>query len=235
MKGARQKYYFEWFEDFTQMFFPKVCAGCGEALVKRENLICLNCLTELPRTNLHRIPNNFIKRKFTGRLPVHQVSSFLIFTPRGVVQRLIHLLKYEGRQDVGERLGQLYAMDLAQDGYDIPDVIIPLPLHPAKRRRRGYNQCEPIADGLNKHFNADIQIGNVVRTTDSASQTRKGRWDRWLNVERIFRVRQPERIRHRHVLLVDDVVTTGATLEACGRTILDAGATKLSMLTLATA
>lgn len=235
MKIETQKYNFEWFKDLSVILFPKVCAGCGAVLVKSEKLICLSCLADLPKTNLHRISDNFVKRKFNGRIPVHQASSFLVFTPGGPVQALIHLLKYHGRQEIGERLGQLYSFDLMRDGYEPPDLIVPLPLHPAKRHKRGFNQCDPIAEGLNKNFNAKIEKDNVVRIANNASQTKKGRWDRWLNVERVFEVRRPGHIRGRHVLLVDDVVTTGSTLEACGRALLDVGADKLSILTLANA
>ena len=230
-----QNYDFEWIKDLSGLLFPNICVTCRSYLMKSEKLICLGCLSKLPKTNLHRVKDNFILRKFFGRIDVYQASSFLVFSPGNYTQTLIHMLKYGGFPKVGERLGQLYSFDLMVDGYEPPDLIVPLPLHPAKRKLRGFNQCVPIAKGLNSNFHARIVTKNVVRVTDNSSQTKKGRWDRWLNVDRIFKVTHPEAFDKAHVLLVDDVITTGATLEACGKVLLEAGAEKLSILTLATA
>ena len=230
-----QNYNFEWIKDLSGIMFPNICVACGGSLHKTEREICFRCLSNLPKTHLHRAPNNIVSRKFHGRLPVYQAASFLTFARGSHTRALIHLLKYRGCREIGERLGELYAFDLMADGFDPPDVIVPLPLHADKLKIRGYNQCDPIAVGLNKNFHSRVDFKNVVRVNNNATQTRKGRWERWKNVEHIFKVLNPEPFRGRHVLLVDDVVTTGATLEACGKVILEAGVDKLSILTLALA
>lgn len=231
----KQKYNFGWLDDLAKLFFPTICISCAQPLNAVEDAICIDCLINLPRTNYHRLESNPVSNKFKGRLDLADASSFLYFARGNSARALVHQLKYNGRQDIGKRLGTLYAKDLMNEGYRAPDVIIPLPLHPSKKRIRGFNQCTSIAQGLNKYLGAEIGSDVVKRVSNNATQTKKGRFERWENVERIFLISKPERIFGKHVLLIDDVVTTGSTLEACGRRILEAGASKLSFLTLASA
>jgi len=230
-----QKYHFGWLSDFGKLFFPSICIGCTQPLNASEDTICIDCLIKLPRTNYHRLEANPVFNKFRGRIQVDSASAFLYFARGNSARAFLHHLKYSGRQDIGKRLGALYAKDLMNEGYAAPDVIIPLPLHQSKQRIRGFNQCTSIALGLNKYFGAEIGSGFVKRISNNSTQTKKGRFERWENVERIFSIPNPEKISGKHILLIDDVVTTGSTMEACGHTILEAGPTKLSFLTLATA
>ncbi|MGB6036072.1 MAG: ComF family protein [Cryomorphaceae bacterium] len=230
-----QKYNFGWLSDFGKLFFPKICIGCVQPLNASEDTICIDCLIKLPRTNYHRLKTNPVSNKFRGRIQIDSASAFLYFSRGNSTRAFLHHLKYSGRQDIGKRLGALYAKDLANDGYPAPDVIIPLPLHPSKQRLRGFNQCTSIAEGLQKYLGSEIGSDLVQRISNNSTQTKKGRFERWENVERIFAIPNPEKISGKNVLLIDDVVTTGSTLEACGHTILEAKPTKLSFLTLATA
>jgi ComF family protein len=231
----QQKYNFGWLRDFGKLFFPKICIGCTQPLNGSEDTICVSCLIKLPRTNYHRLETNPVFNKFRGRIQIESASAFLYFARGNSSRAFLHHLKYNGRQDIGRRLGALYAKDLLNDGYHVPDVIIPLPLHASKRRLRGYNQCDSIAEGLQKYLGSEIGSDFVKRTSNNITQTKKGRFERWENVKRIFTISKPEKISGKHVLLIDDVVTTGSTLEACGHTILEAEPEKLSFLTLATA
>ncbi|HKK38037.1 MAG TPA: phosphoribosyltransferase family protein [Cryomorphaceae bacterium] len=230
-----QKYNFGWLSDFANLFFPKICIGCAQPLNASEDTICIDCLIKLPRTNYHRLETNPVLNKFRGRIQLDSASAFLYFARGNSTRSFLHHLKYSGRQDIGKRLGALYAKDLLNDGYQPPDVIIPLPLHSSKQRIRGFNQCTSIAEGMNKYMRAEIGSDFVKRISNNSTQTKKGRFERWENVERIFSVSQPEKIVGKNILLIDDVVTTGSTLEACGHTILEAKPEKLSFLTLATA
>lgn len=234
-RSVKQKYNFGWLKDFEKLFFPQVCIACARSLNAREEAICINCLIKLPRTNYHRLNNNPVSKKFAGRIPIEMASSFLYFSKGNSARQLLHHLKYKGRQDIGKRLGALYGKDLMNDGFVPPDLIIPLPLHPAKERIRGYNQCTSIVEGLNKYLGSEVSLKAITRISNNTTQTKKGRYERWENVERIFEVKEPQKIQNKSVLLVDDVVTTGATLEACGRVLLNHGASKLIFLTLATA
>ncbi|MEM9051718.1 MAG: ComF family protein [Bacteroidota bacterium] len=235
MNQAKQKYTFGWLNDLVKLFFPDTCMSCSQPLNAGEHSICIDCLIKLPRTNFHRLQRNPVSDKFRGRLRIADASAFLYFSRGNSARSLIHQLKYNGRQDIGIRLGALYAKDLINDGYNRPDIIIPLPLHPSKQKVRGYNQCTSIAEGLNRYFQIEIGHNTIKRVSNNSTQTRKGRFERWENVERIFQVAEPSKVIGKHVMLIDDVITTGSTLEACGRRIVEAGASRLSILTLATA
>jgi ComF family protein len=232
---SRQKYDFGWLSDFAALFFPQICICCAQRLNAQEDSLCIDCLVKLPKTNFHRLTENPVRAKFRGFLDPEVAASFLYFDKGNATRILLHHLKYNGRQDIGRRLGSLYGKDLKEEGFPMPDVIIPLPLHPAKERLRGYNQSVSIAQGLQVHLGGTVAEKAVIRLGNNASQTRKGRYERWENVSDLFRVSRPEFIRGKHVLVVDDVITTGSTLISCGEAILGQGAAKLSFLTLATA
>lgn len=230
-----QKYNFEWLHDLSYLLFPKSCIYCGSQLLKQEETLCISCLEKLPCTKFHRLSQNPVFQKFVGRLPVKHGFSYLFFKRGNIAQTLLHQLKYNGREDIGERLGAMFAKSLIDDNCSIPDVIIPMPLHPSKQKLRGYNQCHSIARGMGNYLKTYIGYESVLRIKANTTQTRKARYERWLNVERIFEVNEPDKIIGRHVMLLDDVVTTGSTLESCGRRLLEAGARELSIATLASA
>lgn len=228
-----QKYLFNMFQSMYYMLFPNLCCSCGQTLNHQEHIICFTCLFKLPRTNFHRLESSPVAEKFAGRLPVNAAYSFLFFHKGNTCQTLLHLLKYKDREEIGELLGELFATDLKRDGVTFPEVLIPVPLHPDKLKLRGYNQCHSIARGLKKQIDITVELDLLNRVIASPTQTRKARFDRWLNVAEIFEVSHPERIQGRSVLLIDDVITTGSTLEACGRCLLDAGAREINIATLA--
>jgi ComF family protein len=224
--------------DLAALFFPRPCLACREPLVAGEAHLCTTCRAELPYTDYHLLPPaaNPLARRFWGKLPVQQVFSYLRFVRHGRVQQLLHQLKYQGQSQVGSALGQLYGAELLAAGLGQAfDLIVPVPLHRRKLARRGYNQAESFATGLAVALPCPSAAYALRRTEHTASQTRKGRAERWQNVATVFEVPEPATVAGRHILLVDDVLTTGATLEACGAALLAAGASAISIATIATA
>jgi len=224
--------------DLLALFFPRPCLACREPLVAGEAHLCTSCRTELPYTDYHLLPpeRNPLARRFWGKLPVRHTLSYLRFQRHGRVQQLLHQLKYQGQVGVGHALGQLYGAELAAAGLGPEfELIVPVPLHRRKLARRGYNQAEAFATGLAAALPCPSAAHALRRTAHTASQTRKGRAERWQNVATVFEVADPAAVAGRHILLVDDVLTTGATLEACGAALLAAGARAISIATIATA
>jgi ComF family protein len=224
--------------DFVALFFPRACLACQASLVAGEQHLCTTCRTELPYTDYHHLPaaQNPLSRRFWGKLPVVHTLSYLRFLQHGRVQRLLHQLKYQGQQQVGTVLGQLYGAELAAAGLSPEfDLIVPVPLHRRKLARRGYNQADTFAVGLAQALPCPWSATVLRRTEYTASQTQKNRAERWQNVATVFEVASPQEIVGRHILLVDDVLTTGATLEACGAVLLAAGARQISIATIACA
>lgn len=224
----------EYLNDFVGLFFPDYCAGCGKPLLKQEHSICLSCILKLPRTHMHDELDNYVERLFWGRVNLISATAFLRMPRHGVVHKLIHELKYRDNESVGEYLGELFAQDLLSSNRMTDfDLVIPVPLHPAKERWRGYNQSLCIARGLGAGLNAEVSPQGLVRHIYNESQTRKSRYKRWQNVNGLFGVPNSEALKGRHVLLVDDVVTTGATLEACANALLMVGDVRVSVAALA--
>jgi len=224
--------------DLLALFFPYACLACQEPLVAGEHHLCTACRAELPYTDYHLLPadQNPLSRRFWGKLPVTHTLSYLRFLQHGRVQRLLHQLKYQGQQGVGKALGQLYGAELATAGLAPAfNLIVPVPLHRRKLARRGFNQADAFAEGLAAALPCPWSATALRRTEYTDSQTRKSRTERWQNVATVFEVGRPEAVAGRHILLVDDVLTTGATLEACGAALLAAGASQLSIATIACA
>lgn len=205
-----------------------------EGLVHGEELICSRCLLEMPRSQYHLDRDNPFYQKFRGRLPVAFVMTMFRFAKGSRVQHVLHALKYRNQPELGIALGRVYGQDLLERRYDGEfDLIIPVPLHAARKRSRGYNQSEEFGKGLGEILHKECSDRFMKRAIGTTTQTRKSRLSRWENVSGVFRVVCPERVEGKRVLLVDDVITTGATLEACGRSLLDAGATQLSIACIA--
>jgi ComF family protein len=221
-------------EDFISLFFPHYCAGCKDSLAKGETLICSRCILEMPRSNYHLEKENPFYQKLRVRLPVKYVLSFFKFAKAGTVQQILHTLKYKNMPELGQMLGRIYGHELALAGYAPEfDLIIPVPLHIQKKNRRGYNQSEEFGKGLSESLNILCSDAFVARHQMTSTQTRKTRLRRWENVKEVFSVVSPEEISGKKILLVDDVVTTGATLEAVGKTLLDHGCYELSIASIA--
>lgn len=203
-------------------------------MVKNETCICTSCRYHLPRSGYHHDPANPVMKLFWGRADIKAAAAFLLFSKGSAVQQLVHRLKYEGQKDVGVELGRMYGTDLKGSAlFSGLDVIVPVPLHPAKLRKRGYNQCDLFAKGLSESLGIPADTGNVHRAVASETQTRKSRFERWKNVETIFQVYDPSTLQGRHILLVDDVVTTGATLESCAQQLLAIPGTRVSIAAIA--
>ncbi len=202
--------------DFLHLIFPHLCAGCGRSLHTNEGVICVFCLHAMAETDFHNDPANPVAKSFYGRVPIQQAAAFYSFVKGGIVQALIHALKYKGKTAVGMQLGKLYGSQLKDHPiYSQVDLIIPIPLHPKKLQKRGYNQAEFFATGIASILNKPIITTAITRNKNTRTQTKLKRLDRWNNVNDIFQITDHELLKHKHILLVDDVVTTGATLDAC--------------------
>jgi len=207
--------------DFFNLIFPKLCSACNQVLLKNEPIICLSCQTKLPKTYYHKDIDNPINKIFWGRVKVEMAASFYLFTAKSKVQSLLHQMKYRNNKNACFFVGQLYGHELKTANYfDQIDYIIPVPLHQKKLKKRGYNQSEWIAKGLCSSLKAPVITTILYRKVDSSTQTKKRRYRRWENVGEIFGVKNTKLIVNKNILLVDDVITTGATLEACAKMLL---------------
>lgn len=222
--------------DFISLFFPNYCLACRQALIKGEKYICLTCDHQLPKTDVHRDSDNFVAGKFYGKLPIHQAVAYYTFHQKGKVQQLLHQIKYKNKPELAEYLGKRYGHLLAETGLlNDYNLIIPIPLHRQKLRRRGYNQSECFAQGLNDALGLVLDTDSLIRVLATETQTRKSRLERWHNVENIFVVHDKEKIKGKKIILVDDVITTGSTLESAAKMLLSTGATSVSIAALAAA
>lgn len=219
--------------DIANLLFPKVCPGCQRPLLKSENELCIHCQTGLP-VRLHLTSGELIQR-FYGRVLLTEAHTFLSFSRSGLSQRILHEIKYGGNRELAIEMGRLFGEKCSElELYKSIDVIVPVPLHDSKLRLRGFNQSELIAKGLGEKLGVPVETKAVTRLVKTSTQTKKSRTERWKNVERIFETSQSA-LSGKHVLIVDDVITTGATLESCVQSILDAGAKKVSAGCLAMA
>jgi ComF family protein len=221
--------------DFFNLIFPKICFACNGDLLKQEEVICTSCQFSLPKTNYHLDEDNPLTKIFWGRVGVKNVAAYYYFKKGGRVQNLLHQTKYKGAKQVGERIGELYGFDLQKSNWiETVDYIIPVPLHSKKLKKRGYNQSEYFARGLSKSTNKSLETTILYRKKHSETQTKKSRFNRWENVSEIFDVKNMEKLEGKHILLVDDVITTGATLEASVKVLLKVNC-RVSIVTIASA
>ena len=223
-------------ESFFSLLAPVTCVACGNNLLKHEKMICTSCLYNLPRTNFHRTKENTVQQIFWGRVQIEEASSYFFFQKKSVFQNIIHQLKYHGNREVGRIMGQLYAKELKEAHYfsDV-DYVVPVPLHPKRLHERGYNQSEYFARGLAEILKLPLISDNLLRKIYTQTQTQKNKENRWENVKNAFTLKNTEQFANKHILLVDDVLTTGATLEACAAAILLADNAKVSIATIALA
>jgi ComF family protein len=227
-------YIYNLWDDFISLLFPRLCYACGNHLLRNENLICTECYVVIPRANYHKENTNPVAQLFWGRCMIEKAAAFSFYNKGSRIRNLIHNLKYRGIKEIGYELGRVYGLSLKSSGFtsDI-DLIIPVPLHPAKKRIRGFNQSDVISTGIAEVTGLPVDTTSLVRTEVSATQTKRSRYERWTNVEGIFHVPDPEIIRGRHVLLVDDVITTGSTIESCANELLKVEGVKVSVIALA--
>lgn len=219
--------------DFIGLFFPTVCEACGNLLFRNEDTLCTRCLSGLPKTNFHNYRDNPVMEVFWGRLKLESASAFLYYSKAGKVQNMIHAFKYRGKRDVGLVLGEMFAADLKSSPFfQTIDTIIPVPLHWTKQKKRGYNQSEIIGRGMAKQMHARLQTDVLIRKYATDTQTKKSRSERVENVEGKFELQHTEKIIGKHLLLIDDIITTGSTMEACANLLLSVEGTKLSLASL---
>ena len=222
------------FQSVLNLFFPKACAGCNAILISNEIVICTECRHNIALTNHHNIPNNEAFLKFYGKINVVHASALFYFQKRGIVQELIHKLKYKGHQEIGETIGFWYAEELKNTTalHDV-DFIIPVPLHPKKLKKRGYNQVATFGKALSQELNVPVKELILVRDKNTITQTKKNILDRSEAVSHIFSAAFNADFYNKHFLLIDDVITTGATLESCGRELLKIPGARLSIVCMA--
>jgi len=217
-------------DSFFHLLFPHVCSGCGSDIISEESMLCMRCLSEMPETNFHMHANNPVEKIFWGRLPLVSATAQYYFSKESLMQHLMHQLKYKGNKELGRQLGRLIGNDLQQTNrFNTIDVLVPLPLFPAKEKKRGYNQATILCEGLAEVLNTEIANDVIIRNQHTETQTKKGRMERWQNMEGKFELVNPEKIQDKHILLIDDIITTGATLEACGQELTRANNAKLSI------
>jgi len=222
--------------DLLDLFYPNLCCACHRSLVGNEEVICTNCRLNLPYSNGHLIRIPSLMDKFVGKVAVKAVFTFLKFEKRSKVQRLLHQLKYNNRPDIAQTLGRLYGLELKKAGIDEQlNILIPIPLHTRKREQRGYNQSDAFAEGLSESLGIAWSSELLQRVRFTATQTHKTRFERFENVAGIFEVTQSAKIQGKSIGLIDDVVTTGATLESAIDALLQSGAKEVSVITIAAA
>lgn len=221
------------FGDFIGLFFPKICDGCGELLLRNETILCTRCLTGLPKTNFHKYHDNPVIENFWGKLNVESATSFLYYAKAGKVQQMIHNFKYHKRLEVGRTLARMFAADLLESPFfSKVQAIIPVPLHWTKLKTRGFNQSEIIAIAMAEKMHIGVETGVLFRKFATETQTKKSRIKRAENVSGKFELKNQERIAGKHVLLVDDVITTGSTMESCASLLQQVPEVRISLASL---
>ncbi|HLP06495.1 MAG TPA: ComF family protein [Paludibacter sp.] len=224
------------FTDLLNLVYPDLCTVCNANLMKHENLVCLSCLNGIPKTNFHLQADNPLERRFWGKVSISRGTAFFFFQKGSPFQKLLHALKYKGNKEIGELMGKYAAADLLESPHFAGiDYIIPVPLHPEKFRKRGYNQSEWIGRGLSQILGKPQHTTNLVRIQKNTTQTKKSVFERYENTDGIFKLLDNKLFEGKHILLVDDVLTTGSTLEACIKVLLETNGIKVSVFTLAIA
>jgi len=217
-----------------EFFFPSLCVSCGNRLVTQEKFLCIDCWHDLPVTNFHFDRENKVAQLFWGRVKIENATAFFVFNKGSNYQHLIHFIKYKGLKELGFETGRRFGMALSSSPqFNAVDIILPVPLHPKKQKKRGYNQSEWIANGISESLNKPVSNDNLRRNLHTSTQTRKNRYERWENVDNIFEVTRPDEFKGKHILIIDDVVTTGSTLESCALQLLQLEGVKVSIATLA--
>jgi ComF family protein len=223
----------QYLNGLISIIYPTYCAACGNVLYKNEEGICLNCLIDLPKTHFHSNPENEVARIFWGRIPVENATSFMYFTQNSRFRQILHEIKYHNQQKLGFQFGRMFGLELKNTSFAGADMIHPVPLHSSKLRKRGYNQSELIANGIGDALNIPVFSDCITRIIPTLTQTNKSRYERWENVKGTFRITKEHLLRQKHVLLIDDVITTGATIEACAEALLGVEGVKVSIASLA--
>ena len=222
------------FQSFIDLIFPRICAGCQQPLQLNEQQICTDCRFELPFTNSHLQVDEKLKNRFIGKVNLTHALSYLKFVKGGKVQNIMHELKYNGNQEVGEMLGRMYGADLKEKGFSNEfDLILPVPLHTNRLITRGYNQSDSLAKGLSESLKIEWRNNVLKRGIETKSQINKSRLERYENMKNVFFVDNPEELLEKRIVIVDDTLTTGATLESCALALNDVGVKNVSIIAIA--
>ncbi len=222
--------------DFLELFYPRLCVGCGKKLYRDERFVCLECLSSLPLTQDHESADNFVEQHLYGRPFIESATALMLYEKESVPQKLLHEIKYHGAKELARSLGRMLGRDLRGGRFASVDMIVPVPLHPNRLKWRGYNQSEWFAMGLSEELGLPVRTDLVERVTETSTQTKKNAEERWENVQGIFSLKKDaplQDIKGKHVLVVDDVITTGATLMACAAAIATIGDVRISAASLA--
>jgi len=219
-------------DSFLHLFFPHVCAGCGSDLLNEESMLCIRCMADLPETNFQSHAGNPVEKIFWGRLQLMAATAAYYFTKESLMQQLVHEFKYKGNKELGLQMGRLLGKYLMQSDRFNADALVALPLFPVKERKRGYNQAAILCDGMAEVMKIPVLKNVIVRPRHTETQTKKGRVERWRNMEGKFVLQDKRAIRNKRLLLVDDVITTGATLEACALELLKGENTRVGVAAL---
>lgn len=204
-----------------ELFFPRTCICCDKRLIEDEKHICLGCNLSLPKTDHLAKDNNQLEVFFSGRFPFSRIASFAYFVKGGSIQKIVHGLKYKNNPEVGVYIGKLCGIEMrSQLAFQNIDFLLPIPLHPKRLAKRGYNQALMIAKGISTETNIPIMEDNLIRVIDNPSQTQNSRIARWKNSEGIFAIKSKNMLTNKHVLLIDDIITTGSTIETCAKLLL---------------
>lgn len=223
-------------KSLVNLFFPKVCLACKRALNDNEDIICISCRHDLPVTNFHFNNDQTVLKVFYGRATVENATSLLRFDKKSIAQHLIHQLKYKGHEEIGGLLGDWLGNELKTcEGYNKIDIVIPVPLHDKKLKTRGYNQVAKFAQQIAKSLNVQYVDDALLKVTNTTSQVNKKRFARWNHNEELFTLKNSKAIEGKHILLVDDIITTGATLEACTQVLNQSKNIKISIASMAIA
>ncbi|SOE21590.1 comF family protein [Spirosomataceae bacterium TFI 002] len=218
------------------LLYPRLCGSCGTTLKPTEGQLCISCMVKLPKTNSHTQNIDLLNNKFWGKLNVKNTYSFLKFSKKGLVQELLHNLKYRNKPELAHFMGLWYATDLKEISLDTSiDLIIGVPLHASRLKERGYNQADEFAKGLSEGLGVAFLPDVLLRNISTQTQTKKSRFKRFLNTQYVFEVSDNSIIKGKNIALVDDVLTTGSTLSSCGEILLQNGCNELTIITIASA
>ncbi len=220
--------------DLLPLFFPHNCAACDTDILGKYQFVCSRCQEKLPETGFLKYADNPVEKLFYGRCRIVHAGALYYFTKDSILQQILFALKYKEHREAGYFLGRMIGYALQKsERFDEVDCMIPLPLHPEKERKRGYNQASLIAEGIREIWRKPVLKEAMMRNSFTESQTQRNRIDRWQNMQKVFTVTDPVLLENRHILLVDDVVTTGASLEACATELLTLPGTRVSIATAA--